>query len=168
MHKKSFVPFFVIASICVGCTDGEKVNSSENPLLNAYETPFEVPPFDKIKDEHFRPAFEEALKQHNVEIDSIIGNAEEPSFQNTIVALERAGSLLSNVSAVFNNLNGAHTNDSLQAIAKDMAPIRSAHRDEIRLNAKLFERIKAVYAQKGTLDLDVEDARLLEETYKDF
>ncbi|NGM60855.1 M3 family metallopeptidase [Sphingobacterium sp. SGG-5] len=168
MHKKSFVPFFVIASICVGCTDGEKTNSSDNPLLNAYETPFEVPPFDKIKDEHFRPAFAEALKLHNIEIDSVVGNAEEPSFQNTIVALEHAGGLLTNVSSVFYNLNGAHTNDSIQAIAKDMAPVLSAHRDEIRLNAKLFDRVKAVYAQKETLKLDVEDAKLLEETYKSF
>ncbi len=168
MSKKSFIPFLVIASICVGCDNDERTNQDDNPLLGKYDTPFEVPPFDKIKNEHFRPAFEEALKQHNLEIDSIINNQEEPSFKNTVVALEIAGTLLGNVSIIFNNLNSAHTNDSIQAIAKDMAPVLSAHRDEIRLNVQLFERVKAVYAQKEYLNLDVEDLKLLEETYKGF
>ncbi|MDR2285269.1 MAG: M3 family metallopeptidase [Sphingobacterium sp.] len=168
MSKKSFIPFLVVASIFVGCNNEEKSKDSDNPFLTAYDTPFNVPPFDKIKDEHFRPAFQEALKQHNLEIDSIINNTEEPSFTNTIVALENAGALLGNVSTVFYNLNSANTNDTIQAIAKDMAPLISAHSDEIQLNAKLFGKVKAVYAKKDELGLDAEDKKLLEETYKGF
>src|SRR5690606_39046777 len=128
MNKESFIPFLVVASMFVGCGSENKLQS-DNPLLAAYDTPFNVPPFDKIKDEHFKPAFEEALKQHNFEIDSIINNSEEPTFENTIVALENAGSLLSNVSTVFYNLNSANTNDSIQSIAKELAPQLSAHSD---------------------------------------
>lgn len=167
MNKKSFIPFLVVASMFVGCGSENKLQS-DNPLLAAYETPFNVPPFDKIKDEHFKPAFEEALKQHNLEIDSIVNNADEATFENTIVALENAGSLLSNVSTVFYNLNSANTNDSIQALAKELAPQISAHSDEISLNAKLFERVKAVYTNKDKFALDAEDLKLLEETYKGF
>jgi len=167
MNKKSFIPFLVVASMFVGCGSENKLQS-DNPLLAAYETPFNVPPFDKIKDEHFKPAFEEALKQHNLEIDSIVNNADEATFENTIVALENAGSLLSNVSTVFYNLNSANTNDSIQSLAKELAPQISAHSDEISLNGKLFERVKSVYANKDKFALDAEDLKLLEETYKGF
>lgn len=152
----------------VGCNNDSKNGHSDNPLLAEYETPFEVPPFDKIKDEHFRPAFEEAIRIHNLEIDSITNNKEAATFDNTILALENAGSLLSNVSTVFGNLNSANTNDTLQAIAKDMAPILSAHSDNIYLNAKLFERVKSVYNNKNSFGLDAEDTKLLDETYKGF
>ncbi|MCL8000621.1 peptidase M3, partial [Brucella sp. 21LCYQ03] len=137
-------------------------------MLGYFDTPFNVPPFDKIKDEHFRPAYDEAIKLHNTEIDSILNNEEDPTFQNTIVALENAGSMLSQVSVIFGNLNSANKTDSLQAIAADMAPVLSAHRDEIQLNAKLFARVKAVYDHKDHLGLDKEDIKLLEETYKGF
>lgn len=167
MNKKSFIPFLVVASMFVGCGSENKLQT-DNPLLLSYETPFNVPPFDKIKDEHFKPAFEEALKQHNLEIDSIINNSEDPTFENTIVALENAGSLLSNVSTVFYNLNSANTNDSIQAIAKELAPQLSAHNDEIKLNAKLFARVKSVFENKDKFPLDAEDQKLLEETYKGF
>lgn len=168
MTKKSFIPFLVVTALFVGCGSAEKSKNADNPLLLAYETPFDVPPFDKIKDEHFRPAYEEALRMHNLEIDSIINNSEEATFLNTIVALENAGSLLQSVSSVFGNLNSANTNDSLQAIAKELAPVLSAHRDEIFMNGKLFERVKTVYNNKENFGLDNEDARLLEETYKGF
>src|SRR5690606_32964500 len=131
-----------------------------------YDTPFQVPPFDKIKDEHFRPAFKAALEQHNQEIDVIVNDPEEATFENTIVALENAGSTLGNISRVFFNLNSANTNDSIQAIAKDMAPVLSAHGDEISLNEQLFERVKKVYDNRNSLQLSAEDAKLLEETYK--
>lgn len=167
MNKKSFIPFMVMAAMFVGCNTENKIQT-DNPLLLEYETPFNVPPFDKIKDEHFKPAFEEALKRHNLEIDSITNNKEEPTFENTIVALENAGSLLNNVSTVFYNLNSANTNDSLQAIAQEMAPKLSAHSDEINLNAKLFQRVKFVYDNQNKFALDAEDKKLLEETYKGF
>lgn len=167
MNKKSFIPFLVVASMFVGCGSENKLQT-DNPLLAAYETPFNVPPFDKIKDEHFKPAYEEALKKHNLEIDTIVNNSEAPTFENTILALENAGSLLSNVATVFSNLNSANTNDSLQALAKELAPQLSAHSDEIKLNAKLFERVKSVYTNKDQFGLDAEDQKLLEETYKSF
>lgn len=169
MITKRFLPLCVIvASIAVGCGDDANNNTENNPLLQAYNTPFNVPPFDLIEDEHFRPAYDEALKQHNSEIDSIVNNSEEPTFQNTIVALEEAGGLLRNVATVFGNLNSANTTDKIQEIAKDMAPVLSAHNDEIRLNAQLFDRIKSVYDQKDELGLEGEDLKLLEETYKGF
>jgi len=159
MKKRQLLPF-------VGCE--EKKVMTDNPLLLAYETPFNVPPFDKIKTEHFRPAFDEAIKVHNLEIDTIVNNSDKATFQNTIVALENAGGLLNNVSTVFYNLNSANTNDSIQAIAKDLAPILSSHSDEISMNTKLFDRIKTVWSSRNTLGLDEQDNKLLEETYKSF
>ena len=168
MNKLKLLPFcIVVAAVVVGCQETGKAQV-ENPLLAAYETPFHVPPFDKIEVVHFRPAFKAALEQHNQEIDAIVNDTEEPTFKNTIVALENAGTLLGNVSRVFFNLNSAHTNDSIQAIAKDMAPVLSSHGDEISLNKKLFSRVKVVYDQRNALALDAEDTKLLEETYKGF
>jgi len=169
MIKKTFMPLcMVIATTIVGCNTTAKDSETDNPLLLPYETPFNVPPFDKIKDEHFRPAYKKALETHALEIDSIINNEQAATFENTILALENAGTLLSKVSSVFSNLNSSNTNDTIQAIAKDLAPILSAHRDEISLNAKLFARVKSVYDSKETLGLDAEDTKLLEETYKGF
>lgn len=172
MNKRGFLPCcFVIASLLVGCnneTKNVKNTDSNNPLLTTYETNFGVPPFDLIKDEHFRPAFTEALEQHKAEIDSILSLADPATFQNTIVALENSGQLLTNVSRVFSNLNSANTNDAIQALDKELAPVLSAHRDEVNLNADLFERVKAVYDNRDSQGLDAEDEKLLEETYKRF
>ncbi|NGM65693.1 M3 family metallopeptidase [Sphingobacterium sp. SGR-19] len=169
MNKLKFLPFcIVVAAVVVGCQETDSTPDENNPLLLTYDTPFQVPPFDKIKDEHFRPAFKAALEQHNQEIDVVVNNSEDPTFENTIVALENAGSTLGDISRVFFNLNSANTNDSIQAIAKDMAPVLSAHGDEISLNAKLFARVKTVYDHRASLTLDAEDAKLLEETYKGF
>lgn len=168
MNKKFLPISIVIATIVTACSDATSTQQTDNPLLMAYETPFEVPPFDKIKNEHFKPAFDEALRIHALEVDSIAKNAEEATFENTIVALENAGSLLSKVSTVFYNLNSANTDDTIQSIAKDLAPEISAHYDEIRLNSALFEKVKNVYDAKESLDLDAQDVMLLEETYKSF
>lgn len=172
MNRKGFLPYcMVIASLLVGCnneTKKEEAVDLKNPLLAKYETNFEVPPFDLIKDEHFRPAFKEALKVHEAEIDSILKIDEPATFANTILALENAGQLLNRVSTVFYNLNSANTNDTIQAIAKDLAPVMSAHRDEINLNPDLFKRVKTVYDQRANAGLDAEDQKLLEETYKGF
>jgi len=170
MNRLKFLPFcLVVAAVVVGCQDADQAQDTSNPLLApTYDTPFQVPPFDKIKDEHFRPAFKSALEQHNQEIDAIVNSTEEPTFENTIVALENAGSVLGNVSRVFFNINSANTNDSIQAIAKDMAPVLSAHGDENSLNEKLFARVKSMYDNRASLELDAEDTKLLEETYKGF
>ncbi|HLW50851.1 MAG TPA: M3 family metallopeptidase [Sphingobacteriaceae bacterium] len=167
MNKKQILPIIMILAASIsGCESGGK--DADNPLLAAYNTPFEVPPFDKIKDEHFKPAFDEAFKQHNVEIAAIIQNEEEPTFENTILALEKSGKLLSKVSTVFGNLNSAHTNDALKALAVELAPISSAHRDNIGLNDTLFNRIKTVWENRDDLGLNAEQYKLLEDTYKGF
>lgn len=168
MIKLKLLPFCIVATVVVGCQQADNAQDTNNPLLSTYETPFQVPPFNKITNEHFRPAFKVALEQHNQEIDAIVNDPQDPTFENTIVALENAGSVLGNVSRVFFNLNSAHTNDSIQAIAKDMAPVLSAHGDEISLNEKLFARVKKVYDGRTDLALDGEDTKLLEETYKSF
>jgi len=156
----------ISTAFIVSCDETKQV--SENPFLAAYDTPFEVPPFDQIKDEHFAPAFEEALKQHTAEVDSIASIAEAPTFENTILALENAGSLLNRISAVFSNLNSSTTTPALQALDKELSPKLAAHRDNISLNATLFGRVKAVWDQRERLGLNGEQAMLLERTYKNF
>lgn len=146
----------------------EEATTSSNPLTGEFDTPFGVPPFDKIKNEHYLPAFEEAFKMHNEEIDAIVNTTEAPTFENTIEALDRAGSLLSRVSGVFYNINNAHTSDELQEIAKELSPKMSEHYDNIGLNDKLFQRVKAVWDAKAEKNYPEEQMTLLEKTYKGF
>jgi peptidyl-dipeptidase Dcp len=131
-----------------------------NPLLAPFAAPFGVPPLDRVKPEHFPPAFEAALAQHRAEIDAIAGETAAPAFENTVAALERSGRLLSRVSSVFYVLTGAHTNEAIQAIERDMAPRLARHWNEIHLNARLFVRLDAVHKQPG--NLTAEQARVLE------
>jgi peptidyl-dipeptidase Dcp len=161
--KKTFLLLFIAGFLLCSCMTQE-----ENPLLSEFDTLYQVPPFDKIKEEHYLPAFKEGMEQQNMEIDAIVNNPEDPTFENTIEAMESTGSLLRKVGKVFGVLNGTMTNEEMQNIAKEIAPLRSKHRDEIRLNAKLFQRIKAVYEQKDKLDLTTEQNTLLEKYYKDF
>lgn len=162
--KRIFVILTVACFLVVACHEKSE-KPMQNPLLSEYNTPFGVPPFELIKNEHFIPAIEEALKIHNEEVDLIIKSDEDPDFNNTIVALERSGSLLDKTQAVFSNLNSSHTNDELQQIARQIAPEVTKHNDAIRLNEALFNKIKLVYDKKDSLNLDVEDLMLLEETY---
>ena len=157
------IPFAMLLSSC----DGVK-GPGENPFFSEYDTPFGAPPFDKIDNEHFLPAYQEAIRQHNAEIDAIVNNPEAPSFENTIVAYDRAGEMLSRVGAVFGGLRGAETNPRLQEIARETTPMLSAHSNSIRFNQDLFERIHAVYQMREELDLDLEQMRLVEKTYQDF
>lgn len=165
------VSIFSLTAIIIafGCQPKQQETTmNDNPLLSAWDTPFGGPPFDKIKDEHYQPAFEAAITEHKAEIEAIINNTDEPTFANTLENLERGGSSLSRVSRVFFAVNGANTNDSLKAIAKEMAPKLSAHSDDISLNSELFKRVNAVYSEKESLNLSPEQLRLLEETYKGF
>ena len=139
-----------------------------NPLLAPWTTPFEAPPFNEIRSEHFAPAFEIAFNAHNAEINAIAGNADEPNFANTIEAMERAGDTLDRVAAVFWNLTGSHTNDALQALEREWSPKFAAHSTGITTNAALFKRIDTLFAGKETLGLDAEQLRLLEKTHKAF
>ena len=140
----------------------------DNPLLAVYDTPYEAPPFDLIKNDHFKPAILEAIQIHQNEIDAITGNSAEPSFENTIEALENSGNLLNRITTVFYNLNSANTNDTLQALAQELAPELSKHNDNIYLNEKLFAKIKTIWDKQIELKLNAEQAKLLERKYKAF
>jgi peptidyl-dipeptidase Dcp len=153
----------IMMALLYACTPRE-----ENPLLAEFQTPFGIPPFDKIKESHYMPAIKEGIKQQNAAIEGIIVESEAPSFENTIVALDNSGQLLNKVYAVFNNLVSAHTNDELQRLSKEIEPMLAAHNDEIRMNPKLFTRIKTVYEQRKNLGLNREQERLLEKWHKDF
>ena len=149
------------------CNNGKK-NTNNNPLLSEYTTPFQVPPFDKIDSTHFFPAFEEAMKQHDAEIQKIIDLKDEPNFENTILAYDKAGLLLTNVGSVFFNLTEANTNEQLQAISRKLNPLLSKHNDDISMNEKLFAKIKAVYDKRTTMKLDDQQIRVVEKYYRDF
>jgi len=140
----------------------------DNPLLKNFNTPFQTPPFDKIKSEHFMPAIEEAIKEAKQEIEHIISQEEKPSFENTLESLEFAGKKLSSVSSILFNLNSAETNEKIQEVAREASPILSEFGNDIWQNAALFERVKVVYNQKDKLNLDHEQKMLLDKTYKSF
>ena len=140
----------------------------ENPFLSEFNTPFGVPPFDLIKTEHYLPAFKAAIEEQNTAIQAIVDNNELPEFENTVLALEYSGENLRKVDMIFGNQQSANTNAELQAAAKEIVPLVSKHYDQMYLNDGLFQKIKAVYQRKETLKLQGEDAKLLEETYKDF
>jgi peptidyl-dipeptidase Dcp len=140
----------------------------QNPFFTDYDTSFKVPPFDQIQEEHYLPAYLEGMSRQQQEIEAIVQASEPPTFENTIEALERSGALLTKVSDVFDNMTSAHTNDELQRLDKEIAPLLSAHFDDILMNSKLFERVEAVNAEKDDLDLTGEQKMLLEEYRKDF
>ena len=139
-----------------------------NPLLDDWTTPFGLPPFDRIRPEHFRPAFDAAFAAHRAEIDAIAGNPEPPTFVNTIDALELSGQSLSRVGGVFWNLAGSHTNAEIQAIEREISPVAAKHYSDIGMNAALFARIDALQEAVGSLDLDDEQRRVLDLTHRRF
>ena len=140
----------------------------ENPFLTESKAPFGAPEFDKIKTEHYMPAFEAAIAEAMAEIDAITSNVEEPTFENTIEAMEFSGQTLNKVAGVFYNVMEAHTNDEMQAIAEKIAPKMTEYSMYVSLNAPLFEREKAVYEKKDSLGLDKDQMTLLENSYKGF
>jgi peptidyl-dipeptidase Dcp len=148
-----------------GCNPEKK---AENPFFTEYQTPFQVPPFDKIDTTDYMPAFTEGIAQHNAEIDSIVNNPATPDFANTILSFDKSGKLLTRVSKVFYNLNEAETNKQLQSIARDLSPVMSKHSDDISLNEKLFARIKAVYDKRLEMNLDSQQLRVVEKYFRDF
>lgn len=139
-----------------------------NPLLKAFDTPFETAPFSKIKNEHFEPAFKEAITIAKKEIADITSNSDVPSFENTTVALENSGELLGRISSIFFNLNSAETNETLQQVAQVVSPWLSEFSNDVRLNKALFVRVKTVYDNRTTLSLNTEETTLLEKQYKGF
>lgn len=177
---------FLILTLC-GCTElsgrgatANKANATvsnstasnaaiaNNPLLQIWDTPFGVPPFNLIKDEHYLPALREGMAKSAQEIQAIVNNPEKPTFTNTIEALERAGKDLSRARRVFFALNSAHSNDEIRAIAKIISPELTAHNKDIFLNVDLYRRIAEIYTAKNSLQLNAEQQRLLDETHKSF
>jgi peptidyl-dipeptidase Dcp len=149
-------------------TENSKTTMTENPLLAEWDTPFGVPPFDKIKNEDYVPAFKEAVAMHNKEIETIVNNEAPPTFKNTVEAIETSGKMLNRFANVFYAVNAANTNDVLKEANKVISPELTSHFDEIQLNTKLFNRIKAVYEKRETLGLSAEEMRLLTEMYKKY
>ncbi len=163
-----FVLWAALGSLSSAAAEQALAPQPENPFFKPYQTPFNVPPFGLIKNEHFLPAIQEGIKRHEAEIEAIITNPEAPTFENSIVALDGSGIFLSEVSAVFGALQGADTNAQLQALARQTAPLLAAHNDNINLNEKLFQRIKAVFDKRASLNLTQEQLYLLENAYRDF
>ncbi|MCD6517026.1 MAG: M3 family metallopeptidase [Candidatus Aminicenantes bacterium] len=161
--KKVFI-MVIIACLCaVTCTKQEK-----NPFFSEWKTEFEVPRFDQISKEHYLPAFRKGIEQQKGDIEKIVADQSEPTFENTIEALEESGALLRKVSSVFNVLNGSMTDDEMQKIDEQVTPLLSNHRDDMLFNEALFQRIKTVHDQRAELDLTEEQATLLEKYYLDF
>ncbi len=142
--------------------------ADENPFFKPYDTPYGTPPFDKIKIEHYEPAFDEAIRQHKVEIETIAANPFAPTFQNTIAAMEYSGEMLNRVSGVFFNLLSAESNDEMMMISQRLSPKLSEHSNNINLNEKLFARVKTVYDNRLTSGLLPEQIRLVEKYYEQF
>ena len=142
--------------------------TDDNPFYRESPLPYHYPPFDKIKDEHYTPAYERGMAEQLQEVRQIADSSEKPTFANTIIPLERSGQLLNRVNVVFSSLSSAHTNPKIQEIEAAMAPKLAAHSDAILLDGKLFARVQTLHDQRETLDLDPESKRVLERYYKDF
>ena len=158
----------VVAGTFSPALSQQSKSMTDNPLLQESSLPYHYPPFDKIEEEHYAPAFELGMEEHLREIKAIAENPAEPTFENTIVAMERSGQTLARVRRIFFNLNGTITNPQMQQVEKETAPKLSAHADAIRLNPALFQRVQTLHDKKESLGLDPESKRLLERYYIDF
>ena len=165
-------PLFLAALSLVGSRQANAQapasSMNDNPLLTESTLPFRFPRFDALRNEHFGPAFDRGMAEHKREIEQIAQSAEKPSFDNTIVAMERAGQLLSRAARAFFNLNGTNTNPEMQKLQRELAPRLAAHQDSITLDPALFARVKALYDAREALGLDAESKRLLWRYYRDF
>jgi peptidyl-dipeptidase Dcp len=153
---------------CTSKNEPKTETETPNPFLTEYTTPFQVPPFDQIKNEHYLPAFEAGIAEQQAEVEAIVNNEETPTFQNTILPFDKSGAILDRVSNVFFNLNECLTNDEMIAIAEQVLPMLSKHSDAIMMNPKLFERIDYVYQHRNEMGLDDQQIRVVEKYHQDF
>ncbi|MFN2476224.1 MAG: M3 family metallopeptidase [Chthoniobacterales bacterium] len=169
-HLSSILIFTILAASTFGAepTASPAAPADANPLLQQSTLSYQFPPFDKIKNEHFQPAIEQGMREQIAEVEKIAAQTDKPTFENTIVPMERSGQLLQRANRTFSNLNGCNTNPEMQRIDKELSPKFAAHQDAIRLNAALFARIQSLYDQRDKLGLDPQSAYLLERYYKDF
>lgn len=167
--KKFGISLVALTFLLSSCsTPKDQKKDMTNPFFSEYKTPFQVPPFDEIKLEHYLPAIDQGISEQTAEVKAITDNKEEPGFNNTILAFDLSGELLNKVTYVFSNLNQANTNDEMQALARQITPKLSAHHDNIMLNKDLFKRVKAVYDKRKEINLDAEQLRVVEIYYRDF
>ena len=159
---------FIMSALTLGLVGCGGNDIKNNPLVKEWNTPYQTPPFSEIKLEHYEPAIDYAIELNRAEIDAIINNPEAPTFENTIVAMEQAGELLGRVTGVFFVLNNCSTSEQMQQIALNITPKLTELSNDVALNPELFARVKAVYDQRESLNLDAEDSMLLENTYKGF
>lgn len=168
MDKKNILcrlaPALLLGALCLSLPAA----AGDNPFLSVPNTPYQTPAFDRIQIGHYLPAVQEGIKRQQAEIDAIVANPKAPTFENTIVALDMSGQLLGDVSLVFYSLLSAATSQPMQDLANELAPLLSAHNDNIALNDKLFARVKAVYDRRAKLKLDEVQRYLLENTYRGF
>ena len=156
----------ILTMTLVSCKSDK--HAGENPFFAEWNTPYGVPPFDRIAPEHFLPALERGMSLHDAEIDAITSDNDAPTFENVILAYDRSGRMLAQTELIFGMLCAAENTPEMQALQERVMPLLAAHADKILLNEKLFERVKAVYDRRGALELDAEQNRLLEKTYRDF
>jgi peptidyl-dipeptidase Dcp len=168
MKKLLFIAAIVLFSACETEKKETDMKVADNPFYQEWDTPFKVPPFNIIKDEHYMPAFKKGMEENLAEIDAIVNNSEVPTFANTLEELERSGKLLTKVQRVFFNLTGSNTNPKLQELQRELSPMISAHNDKITLNEGLFKRVEAVWQDRENLGLNAEQLKLLEATRKRF
>ena len=161
-----------LAVVLGACNSSKKSDVADtdamNPFFTEYTTPFGVPPFEQIKVEHYKPAFLKGMEEQTAEVEAIVNNPDEATFENTIVALDKSGELLMKVAYAFSGQASVNTNDEIQELEQELSPLLSKHSDDISLNPKLFARVKSVYENQAKLNLDKEQKKLLEETYKGF
>jgi len=162
-RSRFFLQFLTVVFMTI-----QTSTASENPFFGTWSTPYETPPFSQIEKTHFLPAIEHGIELEKAEVQAIVDNQEPATFENTIVALDNCGSFLDRVRSVFSNLTSTDSDDEMVAIDKQVTPMLSAHRATIRLNPALFERVKKVYDQRETLNLETDQVKLLEDTYRSF
>lgn len=166
--KKLIMAAAVVSTLfCTSC-DNKMKTTADNPFFKEWKTPFGVPPFNEIKTEHYLPAYEEGMRQEKAEIDSIINNSEAPTFENTIVAYDNRGEFLTKVSSVFGCITGTDMTPELEELQTTLSKLTTAHRSDISLNPQLFARIKSVYDNRASMNLDSVQMRLLDKVYKNF
>ena len=163
--KRLFIALSLIMATLNTTSCSKQAQKESNPLLVEATTPYGVPPFDLIKVEHYEPAFKQAMSLHNEEIATILANKEAATFENTILELDRSGSLLATISELFGMMCAAMNSDEMQEVQEKMMPLLAAHYDAISMNEELFKRIKVVYEKRNSTDLNAEQIRLVEKMY---
>jgi peptidyl-dipeptidase Dcp len=169
MKKQFFTHTIVLCMLLIlSPVMNAQTKDASNPLLQKWSAPYEIPPFEKVKPEHYIPAYKQAMEEHNKEIKAILDNKKPPTFENTIIAYDISGKLLSKIAAVFGSVSGVGSNPEILAIAKELSPLTSKHFNDISLNETLFQKVKQVYDNRDKLKLDKAQMRLLTEMYKRF